>query len=82
MLKAFINKIKKNKNKILVGVSFIAAAYLFYKSLDDDSSIKFSSFLDVLNNKQLQEVIIKGNTIYFRSAASQWYHTQFDYFFR
>ena len=78
MLKKVINTIKKNKNKILIALSFAAGAYLFYRSYNDDSSIKLSSFIDALSNNQLEEIVIKGNTLYFRSALSDWYHTSFE----
>ena len=75
MLKKFLELIKQNKNKILIGVSFLAAGYLFYRSMNDDSSIKLSSFLEALDSNQLEEIIVKGDTIYFRSALSDWFHT-------
>ena len=75
MLKKLIEKVKQNKNKILIGVSFLAAGYLFYRSMNDDSSIKLSSFLEALHSNQLEEIVVRGNTIYFRSALSDWFHT-------
>lgn len=54
MLKTIKETIYRHRYKILAGVSFTAAAYLFYLSLNDNTSIKLSSFLEALTNHQLE----------------------------
>lgn len=75
MLKKIIIKIKQNKYKILAAVSFVAAGYFFYCYFNDDKNVKLSTFLDALKSDQINDVVIKGDTIYFRSLTSDWYHS-------
>lgn len=75
MLKRIIEKIKQHRYKILAAVSFVAAGYFFYYSFSDDRSIKMSTFLDALKSEQINEIVVKGDTVYFRSLTSDWYHS-------
>ena len=72
------HNIKKHKYKILAAVSFLAAGYLFYLSLNDDKNIKLSTFLEALRAGQLDEVVLKGHNIWFRSLTSEWYHSNIN----
>lgn len=75
MLKKIKEVLSRNKYKILAGASVVAAGYLLYHCLYDDRNIKLSTFLVALQSDQLDEVIINGDTIHFRSFASDWFHT-------
>jgi hypothetical protein len=75
MLKNIIIKIKKHKYKILAAVSFVAAGYFCYCYLNDDKNIKLSAFLDALRNDQINDVVVQGDTVYFRSLTSDWYNS-------
>lgn len=75
MLTRIVDKIKKHKYKILAAVSFAAAGYFFYCSVNDERSIKLSAFLDALRSEQINEVVVKGDSVYFRSFNSDWYHS-------
>lgn len=44
MISKIKEKISENKYKILAGISFAAAGYLFYCYLNDDKDIKLSTF--------------------------------------
>lgn len=75
MLTTLVEKIKKHKYKILAAVSFVAAGYFFYYSFGDDKTIKLSTFLEALSSDQINEVVVKGDVVYFRSLTSDWYHS-------
>ena len=75
MLKKIIDTLKQHRYKILAAVSFAAAGYFFYCTFNDSKSIKLSTFFDALRNEQINDVVIKGETVYFRSLTSDWYHS-------
>lgn len=75
MLKKIKEILDDNKYKILAGVSFVAAGYLLYHSIYDDRNIKLSTFMDALASDQLDEVVVKGDVVYFRSLTSDWFHS-------
>mgnify|MGYP000107771629 CR=1 FL=1 len=75
MLRKIFDKIKQHRYKILAAVSFIAAGYFFYCTFNDEKNVKLSTFLDALRSEQINDIIIKGDTIYFRSLTSDWYHS-------
>ena len=75
MFKRIKEIIQNNKYKILAGLSFAAASYLLYHSLYDDRNIKLSTFMEALKSDQLDEVVVKGDTVYFRSLTSDWFHS-------
>lgn len=75
MLKKIRESFEEHKYKILAGVSFVAAGYLLYHSVFDDRNIKLSTFIDALKSDQLDEIVVKGNSVYFRSLTSDWFHS-------
>lgn len=75
MLKSLMQKLQKHRYKILAAVSFIAAGYFFYYSFSDERNIKLSTFLDALRSEQINEIVVKGDKVFFRSLTSDWYHS-------
>jgi hypothetical protein len=67
--------VSKHKYKLLAGTAFALAAYAFVKYYKDDTRIRLSAFLEALAADQLDEVVIDGDTVYFKSALSDWYHS-------
>jgi hypothetical protein len=67
--------LSKHKYKLLAGTAFALAAYAFVKYYKDDTRIRLSAFLEALAADQLDEVVVGGNTVYFKSAFSDWYHS-------
>ena len=61
MISKIKETISEHKYKILAGVSFAAAGYLFYCYLNDDKNVKLSSFFAALSKQQLDEVVVKGD---------------------
>jgi hypothetical protein len=71
VIKKIIEKIKKNKYKILAFLSFTAASYYFYLALSKNyPQIQLSDFFKALENQKINQVIINENKIYFKSMAS------------
>lgn len=75
MIRRIIEKIKQHRYKILAAVSFAAAGYFLYCTFNDEKNVKLSTFFHALRNEQINDVVIKGDVIYFRSQASDWYHS-------
>ena len=48
MISKIKEKITEHKYKILAGISFATAAYLFHCYLNDDKNVKLSSFFSAL----------------------------------
>lgn len=56
-------------------MSFALGGYAFYQYYNDDTRIKLSAFLEALESNQLDEVVVEGDTVYFKSSLSDWFHT-------
>lgn len=71
MLENLTNKAKdiwrKHKYKILAGVSFSFAAYFAWKYMEGETSSKWSDFTKAIELNKVKEVVVDGDTIFFRS---------------
>lgn len=75
MLRWIIEKIKKNRYKLLAAVSFGLAGYFIYRSYNDEHKIKLSTFLNALSSDRVDNVVVKGEKIFFKSEMSDWYYS-------
>jgi hypothetical protein len=75
MLRWIIEKIKKHRYKMLAVVSFGLAGYFIYRSYNDENKIKLSTFLNALSSDRVDNVIVKGEKIFFKSEMSNWYYS-------
>lgn len=67
--KAFV---REHKNKLLAGASFLLAGYYFYKCFESDN-VKLGSFIEAVKSGQVNDVLIEGQSIIFRSRDSEWF---------
>jgi hypothetical protein len=75
MLQRVKKFVQKHKYKLLVGGSILAAAYFFYQYITNDSEIKLSHFMKAVREDQIQEAVVKGHVIEFKSNGEEWYST-------
>lgn len=70
--------VEKHKYKILAGIGLLTAGYFAYNYMVDESEIKVSHLIKALQLNHVEEVVMKGNVIEFKSVGSEWYRTVVD----
>ena len=63
-----------------MGLGAVAVTYLTFNYLTKRSDVKLSAFLRAVKLGYVEDVIIEGKSILFRSAKSEWYRTFYGSF--
>ena len=75
MLRRIRTFLSEHKIPILGGLAMLMGGWWLASALTDESSIKISSFIQAVKLNYVQEVIIEGSRIFFKSTESDWYQT-------
>ncbi len=75
MLRRIRTFLSEHKIPILGGLAVLMGGWWLASALTDESSIKISSFIQAVKLNYVQEVIIEGSRIFFKSTESDWYQT-------
>lgn len=59
----------KHRSKILTLLGIATVGYLAYNHFGNDSNVKLSTFVHALKDNHVEEVVIQGQTIYFKGSA-------------
>ena len=66
--------ISKNRYKIAGAIGVAALAYFTYNLFEKECTVKLSAFIKALKGNYIQELVIEGQSVYFRSNSEEWYH--------
>jgi hypothetical protein len=65
----------RNRWRIAIGAGIIATGCLLYDFMVDESEVKLSTFIKAVKKEQIDEVIVEGQNIFFKSGNSAWFRT-------
>lgn len=75
MLRRIRTFLNDHKIPIIGGLAILMGGWWVASALTDESSIKLSSFIQAVKRNYIQEVIIEGSRILFKSTESDWFQT-------